>query len=74
MPDTPSCQYDYANKCDCSEDDKCGCDYPNNIPHDFNIACLTAKQTEEVATDAPMVTSAFDKNLSPYKPKENNEK
>lgn len=31
--------YDYANKCDCSEDDKCGCSYPNNIPHDFDVKC-----------------------------------
>lgn len=23
--------YDYANKCDCSEDDKCGCSYPENM-------------------------------------------
>ena len=30
------CFYDYANKCDCSEDDKCGCDFPNNMPHDFS--------------------------------------
>lgn len=30
------CVYDYANKCDCSEDDKCGCTYPNNMPHDFD--------------------------------------
>ena len=27
--------YDYADKCDCSEDDKCGCSFPNNLPHDF---------------------------------------
>lgn len=54
------CHYDYANKCDCSEDDKCGCDYPNNIPHDFTLDCLTKKELDEVATSAPMTTSAFD--------------
>ncbi len=54
------CHYDYANKCDCAEDDKCGCDYPNNLPHDFSIECLNAADSEKVATDAPMVTSAFD--------------
>lgn len=31
--------YDYAHKCDCSEDDNCGCSFPNNIPHDFDIHC-----------------------------------
>lgn len=27
--------YDYANKCDCSDDDNCGCDYPNNMKRNF---------------------------------------
>lgn len=27
--------YDYANKCDCSDDDNCGCDYPNNMERNF---------------------------------------
>jgi len=31
--------YDYEHKCDCSEDDKCGCSFPNNMPHDFNCRC-----------------------------------
>lgn len=31
--------YDYNNKCDCSEDDKCGCSYPNNLQHDFDYHC-----------------------------------
>ncbi len=56
------CHYDYANKCDCSEDDKCGCDYPNNIPHDHSFSCMTEKEIQAVATDAPMTTSAFDKS------------
>lgn len=59
MSDIPNCQYDYANKCDCSEDDKCGCDYPNNIPHDYSLGCLTEKETIEVATEAPMVKSVW---------------
>lgn len=66
MSDKPNCQYDYANKCDCSEDDKCGCDYPNNIPHDYSMTCLNEKEMEAVATDAPMVKSAFgDENDAP---------
>lgn len=44
------CHYDYANKCECSEDDKCGCDYPNNLPHNFSLSCLEGKELEEVAT------------------------
>lgn len=28
--------YDYANKCDCSDDDNCGCSFPNNMSHDFD--------------------------------------
>ena len=41
MADNKDCtyEYDYADKCDCSEDDKCGCSYPNNMPHDFGCTC-----------------------------------
>lgn len=28
------CVYDYKNSCTCAEDDKCGCDYDNNMAHD----------------------------------------
>ena len=28
--------YDYANKCDCSDDDNCGCDFPNNMERNFD--------------------------------------
>ena len=34
--DKKNCVYDYANKCDCSEDDRCGCTYPNNMSRDFD--------------------------------------
>ncbi len=34
--DTRVYGYDYANKCDCSDDDNCGCDYPNNMSHNFD--------------------------------------
>lgn len=30
------CVYDYENSCTCAEDDKCGCDYDNNMPHDVS--------------------------------------
>jgi len=29
------CVYDYQNSCTCAEDDKCGCDFDNNMAHDF---------------------------------------
>lgn len=61
MSDTINCHYDYANKCDCSEDDKCGCTFPNNIPHDFTLECMNTEETEAIVTDKPMTTSAFDK-------------
>ncbi len=46
------CFYDYANKCDCSEDDKCGCTFPNNMPHDFS--CNTP--TPEPIVPTPKTT------------------
>ena len=33
--------YDYENKCDCREDDNCGCTFPNNMPHDFDSVSYT---------------------------------
>ncbi len=35
-----TCKYDYPNKCDCSEDDNCGCTYPNNLNHDYSKDCF----------------------------------
>ena len=37
------CVYDYADKCDCSEDDKCGCTYPNNMTANFTCDTDTKK-------------------------------
>lgn len=39
------CFYDYAEKCDCSDDDNCGCSYPNNMK--YSIKCETEKPTLE---------------------------
>ena len=36
------CVYDYENSCTCAEDDKCGCDYDNNMAHD--VACYFKMQ------------------------------
>lgn len=38
-----NCHYDYSNKCDCSEDDKCGCTYPNNMSHSYSEDCFEKK-------------------------------
>lgn len=51
-------EYDYATKCDCSEDDNCGCTYPNNMGPDFdwenqNISqCLMQAETNASSTGA----------------------
>jgi len=37
--DTECYGYDYANKCDCADDDNCGCDYPNNMKRNFDNNC-----------------------------------
>lgn len=48
---TDDCKYDYANKCDCSEDDNCGCDYPNNMDRNFSSykSSRSHKKTPSVA-------------------------
>lgn len=53
MTDRPNCtyQYNYADKCDCSEDDKCGCTYPNNMPHDFDCNCQEARPKAQSIAD-----------------------
>lgn len=58
--DNTNCHYDYANKCDCSEDDKCGCDFPNNLPHNFSLSCLNKEELEIVATQ-PLATTVQNK-------------
>lgn len=55
MSNTSNCYYDYQNKCDCSEDDKCGCTYPNNMAHNYSSDCFTddkaiSSHTEQTAT------------------------
>ncbi len=42
-----SCVYDYANKCDCSEDDNCGCTYPNNSELDIDCETKDKKNTDK---------------------------
>lgn len=59
-PESIGCHYDYANKCDCAEDDKCGCDYPNNLPHDYTSECL---ESENTATTASFINTDFSPSL-----------
>ena len=47
-PFVSSCKYDYEHKCDCSEDDNCGCDYPNNMVHGYTKECLGDKFDEKI--------------------------
>lgn len=30
-------RYDYADRCECSEDDRCGCTYPNNMARSYSV-------------------------------------
>lgn len=62
MLNTSTCHYDYQNKCDCSEDDNCGCSFPNNMPHDYTSDCFADKtqateQTVAIGSLAPDFTA-----------------
>ena len=35
MAISKSWSYNYADKCDCSDDDNCGCSYPENMPRNY---------------------------------------
>ena len=50
-PFVSSCKYDYEHKCDCSEDDNCGCDYPNNMVHGYTKECLGDKFDEKITDE-----------------------
>ena len=54
-----TCIYDYANKCDCSEDDKCGCTYPNNMSANFE--CDIQKESQK-SWQKPKKLSSTDKS------------
>jgi hypothetical protein len=45
-PFVKSCKYDYKNKCDCSDDDNCGCDFPNNMERNFTKTCFETLDDE----------------------------
>ena len=78
QPNSSDCHYDYQNKCDCSEDDKCGCDYPNNIPHNFTDDCnlnqttfpkiaILGKQAPNFIAPAILGDNTLIKNFNLYK-------
>lgn len=45
--------YDYASKCDCSEDDNCGCTYPNNMTQNFS--CEIIEENEVLITTSKTI-------------------
>lgn len=70
-----NCHYDYENKCDCSEDDKCGCTFPNNLPHDYSKECfeeelLNAEETiiNETAAAPTNETASPTASQPPFHP------
>lgn len=46
-------RYDYANKCDCSEDDNCGCTYPNNMAQNFS--CKIIEENKVLITTSKII-------------------
>jgi peroxiredoxin (alkyl hydroperoxide reductase subunit C) len=50
--------YDYENKCDCSDDDRCGCTYPNNMAHNFDYVTEIA-ENESSVKPLKSATSAY---------------
>ena len=49
------CVYDYQNICTCAEDDKCGCDFDNNMAR--GVSC----EIEEKNTSTDKKTQAKQK-------------
>ena len=48
--------YAYEDKCDCSEDDKCGCTYPNNMAHDYDYVMeISAEGVENMPMQSNVV-------------------
>ena len=41
--------YNYQNKCDCSDDDNCGCSYPENMKRNYEESELSEKVTAHKA-------------------------
>jgi hypothetical protein len=79
-PFNSSCHYDYSNKCDCSEDDKCGCTYPNNMHHSYSEECFETKSyknneeeiifinpSKQEENSSPLHIDEEWKNTIPYK-------
>ncbi len=46
-----SVRYDYKNKCDCSDDDNCGCDFPNNMARNFSNMNVEDRNDDELTLD-----------------------
>lgn len=47
------CVYDYQNSCTCAEDDKCGCDFDNNMAHDVSCHFEDLKNPKQPSDTTP---------------------
>ncbi len=41
----------YESRCDCADDDKCGCTYPNNVAKDYDLDNFDTTQSIETKTN-----------------------
>ena len=48
------CEYNYAMKCDCAEDDNCGCTYPNNMERTYTD-CFHNSKISNKATPQDLI-------------------
>ena len=49
------CHYDYAAKCDCSDDDNCGCTYPNNMGRSYDDTCFNECCSHKISSISSMI-------------------
>lgn len=59
MPIYKTWSYDYADKCECSDDDRCGCTYPNNMERSYtaNYTSVPCNAGVHVGDTAPNFTA-----------------
>ena len=50
MQNTQVWTYDYASRCDCSDDDKCGCTSPGNMAHGYVLSDTSSAPTENLVS------------------------
>ena len=45
---TECCFINYETRCECAEDDRCGCSFPNNIKNHVDCDNLTLKKESNI--------------------------